>query len=114
MRLRGKSGLPDILSCVKKAEDILPAVNTGLNETSAKLRVVHDITGEIEETLTCLTKCIKALKALSEGATVLSVVPVVGSSANVLSKVLKSTEGALNAVSAVLNEIKNTAKVQLQ
>lgn len=106
-----KSGLPDILSCVKKAEDILPAVNTGLNETSAKLRVVHDITGEIEETLTCLTKCIKALKALSEGATVLSVVPVVGSIANVLSKVLKSTEGALNAVSAVLNEIKNTAKV---
>ena len=92
LSLKSCSTLSDLSVYVDKVTDYLPSVNSGLNDVKDKLQIVDDIVIKIEETSSALNTCIKAIAVLSDGASVLSFVPIVGTVANVLSKVLKITE----------------------
>lgn len=110
LSLKSCSTLSDLSVYVDKVTDYLPSVNSGLNDVKDKLQIVDDIVIKIEETSSALNTCIKAIAVLSDGASVLSFVPIVGTVANVLSKVLKITEKPLQAVQKSLKIIKNAAK----
>lgn len=100
----------DIKTSIDQMRKLLPVVKNGLNEAEDKLQVIHNVTEQIEETLRHLSACQKAMKTLAQVATAMSAIPIIGSVANALSKVLKSAEKSLNTIQKSLVGLKDTAK----
>lgn len=110
LNLELRSELPYISVCVGKVIDKLPSINNGLNEVNDKLKIINDIISKVDEASNALNTCIKTLAVLADGASALSVVPIIGSFATILSKVLKSPEESLKILRNALNDIKKLAK----
>ncbi|WP_300549824.1 hypothetical protein [uncultured Bacteroides sp.] len=103
----------DIKTAVQQIQQIIPVVNTSLNNVEGKLITIQSVIKKIDEASRHLSACIKAVKFLNQGATTLSLIPIIKVFITTLPQVLKTVETSLDTVQKTLNEESTSKKAGL-